>query len=200
MAAPLLGLVLLGAGCGERIGEKLDEQVEVVKDSASGTIESGVDSAVDKVQEEIAEKAIEKELEKQGEDGEVDVDGRSVEIKTGAGQFAVGEEIELPSDFDDKIPVYGSAKVTTASANKEDKEYSASMNTDDSYGDVVNYYKSELEKNGWSLDENNTVELGGTGLTTMKATGNGLELNVSVTNGISLGEGETQIVLSATAL
>ncbi|PIW36932.1 MAG: hypothetical protein COW24_03165 [Candidatus Kerfeldbacteria bacterium CG15_BIG_FIL_POST_REV_8_21_14_020_45_12] len=187
-SVPIIALVLLGAGCGESLGKKVDDQV----DSAQAT-------ASDKIAQEAAERAMEKELEKNGQDGNVDVDDKSISITTGEGEFAIGENVALPSGFPSEIPIYNGSKISTASASSETKEYSASLNTEDTYEDVVSFYKDALNSNGWTLGDTNTADLNGSGFTHLEATGHDLSLNVTVTSGVSFGDGKIQILLATEA-
>jgi hypothetical protein len=66
-------------------------------------------------------------------------------VSTPAGNAAVGS---LPADFPKDIPVYTGAGITSAST--AGGNVGAVLTTADAPEKVVEFYKAELEKNGWS--------------------------------------------------
>lgn len=87
------------------------------------------------------------------DDGTVTFDGDSGSglIKTDKGEFKYGEDISLPSDFPSNIPVFTGAKIITASSKTEEGATYLSFTSDKSVQTVIDFYKTELPKLGWTL-------------------------------------------------
>ncbi len=91
-------------------------------------------------------------LEQNGVD--IDTDNGSINItddETGT-EFSAGDDVELPKNFPDDIPVYEPSTVTFKLS--QDQNGSVILGTSKSYDTVVSYYTSEMKKEGWTEDTN----------------------------------------------
>lgn len=98
--------------------------------------------------QKVAEKAVERAIEKEtGGKAKVNTQEGTMELETKEGKVQIGTN-KLPEGFPDDIPVYKDAKIT--SSLKAEDGYSLTMNTEgDELQVIADYYKSELEKEGW---------------------------------------------------
>jgi len=105
--------------------------------------------------------------------------------------YALDVEGSLPNGFPKDIPLYPKAKVNfQASDNTDGVNFKISLDAPVSQKTLIDYYKSELTKNGWQIDQ----QLDGDTTTfaiskgtrqlnmTLKTTPSGVEANLSVTN------------------
>ncbi len=60
---------------------------------------------------------------------------------------------EIPSNFPKDIPVYPGSKVGVSSNDTKKGESLVNLNSTDASSKVLSYYKSNLPKNGWKLDQ-----------------------------------------------
>jgi uncharacterized protein YneF (UPF0154 family) len=114
-----------------------------------------------KIGQEIGENILEKAIEKgTGQKADVSANGDSVSVKTESGSFSASESgnIKLPSDFPADVFVPSDAKITFATsvpANAADGTKASFMigySVNQSAGDVVNKYRDEMAKNGWTKE------------------------------------------------
>lgn len=97
----------------------------------------------------IAEKAIEDAtgVSVDEDDGTVTIEGED-----GASITVNDEGTELPEGYPDDAPVYdGTIASAWESTDQGKTTYMVSVTTKDSIGDVVDWYKSELESEGWTI-------------------------------------------------
>ncbi|MFA5872240.1 MAG: hypothetical protein WC858_06020 [Parcubacteria group bacterium] len=114
-----------------------------------------------KVSQKIGENIMEKAIEHgTGQKADVSSDGNSVSVKTDSGTWSTSEagNIKLPSDFPSDVFVYSDAKITFATstqANPADGTKASFMigyNVNQSADNVVNKYRDEMAKNGWTKE------------------------------------------------
>ncbi len=117
--------------------------------------------ALKKVQQKIGEKVgetiVEKAIEK-GTGGNVDISNGGKEMtitgKDGAKVTIGGNKI--PDNFPKDIPIYPgstpSGSWSGSNSNKNESGHFVVLETGDSYDKVVAYYKAELPKQGWSIE------------------------------------------------
>jgi outer membrane lipoprotein-sorting protein len=101
------------------------------------------------------EEAVERKIEEAtGGEAEVDLSEGSMEVKgeTEEGEFSMttGEKAEIPDDFPGDVFVY-KPSVAVMSMSVPDG-HSLTLATEDDQGKVMDAYKSEMEKNGWSQE------------------------------------------------
>ncbi len=106
------------------------------------------------------ERIIERALES-GTAGEYDVDVDRAGNVTYTGDdgesvsVAAGEDVKLPADWPDSLPVMSGAKITYAgTVNTTDNTTGlmVSYSVDRAPADMVTYYKEELVSNGWKIE------------------------------------------------
>lgn len=102
--------------------------------------------------QKLAEKAVESST-----NSDIDISDDKFTVNTNEGSMQWGEGAELPDDFPSDVPIYKNAKVTSSSTSTADQGYSASLSTTDSQSTVADYYKAELEKQGWTIDDSYTA-------------------------------------------
>jgi len=112
----------------------------------------------------IAEEAAERTVE--GVTGvDIDEDGEKITIEGEEGeQVEIGSGTELPEDFPSDVPVYEDAELLASSTltEGEAQNYYLSLQTTDSFEDVVAWYKDEMESAGWELEADSVTTSGGT--------------------------------------
>lgn len=112
----LLGLSLLGAGCGQKLTENL------------------------------AERAMENAIEKQsGGNVDLDLSGGQVAYTDKDGnKVQYGNNVSVPSDFPKEIPVYANASVLSTAMAADSS--SITLQTSDKATDVLTWYESQLSE------------------------------------------------------
>lgn len=111
---------------------------------------TGCQTIADKAAEEVIEQSTGVEVDKSGEDVTIKgEDGTEITASTGG---------ELPEGFPEDVPVYEGEIVNTI---KADKGYSVIVATTDDVQTITDWYKAELEKEGWEIKTEMTVEGGG---------------------------------------
>ena len=101
------------------------------------------------------EEAVERRIEAEtGGEAEVDLSEGTMEVKgeTDEGEFAMtaGERTEIPDDFPGDVFIY---KPSTAVMSMMVPEgHSLTLTTKDDQAKVMDAYKIEMEKNGWSQE------------------------------------------------
>jgi len=140
------------------------------------------------------EEAVEREIEAAtGGEVEVDLSEGTMEVKgeTDEGEYSItaGEETEIPDDFPGDVFIY---KPSTAVMSMMVPEgHSLTLTTKDDQAKVMDAYKSEMEKNGWSQE--GSMNMGGHMMLVCKK-GERMA-NVSVISA----DDETQITLTVAA-
>ncbi len=80
----------------------------------------------------------------------------SIEYKNdkSEGSAEVGENVKLPDDFPEDVPVYKNAKIKGTNISKMDNGelMVITMQTDDNLQDIGKFYKDELVKNGFGIE------------------------------------------------
>lgn len=114
-----------------------------------------------KVSQKIGENILEKAIEKgTGQKADVSADGKTVNVETESGTFSASGEgnIKLPSDFPSDVFVYGDAKITFATSTPANAaegtkaSYMIGYTVNQSLNDVVDKYRTEMAKNGWTKE------------------------------------------------
>ncbi len=110
---------------------------------------------------------------------EVNKDNGSVTIKTDEGEATAsyGNDTQLPDGYPSDVPIYEPSNIVYA-IKTDGKNYSVTAKTNDERTAVADYYKSELPKQGWTLDREFSYSQG-TSITYNKAD---RSVTVSVTN------------------
>ncbi len=105
------------------------------------------------------ERALERAIE-QASEGVVDVDidrNGNVQFKGEDGEsynVSAGEDVSLPDNWPASVPIISGAKITYAGSMmgaEGEGGTSVMFTTSQKVSDVSEYYKSELESNGWSI-------------------------------------------------
>lgn len=105
-----------------------------------------------------AEKSAEKAIE-EATGGKADVDvsegGDKVTIETDEGKLTIGKN-EVPESFPSDLSIYPGAEVT--GSFESEGNVTVALRTSDSISKVTNFYKSDLEKNGWKIISTSSVK------------------------------------------
>lgn len=105
------------------------------------------------------ERALERAIE-QASNGDVDVDidrNGNVQFRGEDGEsynMSAGEDVSLPDNWPASVPIVGGAKITYAGSMmgaEGEGGTSVMFTTSQKVSEVSNYYKSELESNGWTI-------------------------------------------------
>lgn len=123
----------------------------------------------------------------------VNVGDNKVSYKTDEGEFSFEEGGKLPDGYPSDLPIYPGAKLTSSWSTSDDDSKGMSLiwGTNDSIGQVADYYKKELEAKGWKITssfsqaETSTYsfEKGGTSGFVGVGKGDKQNTNISVTIG-----------------
>ncbi|MFH0818585.1 MAG: hypothetical protein V1898_01185 [Patescibacteria group bacterium] len=130
--------------------------------------------ASEKIAETTAEKAIENAT-----GAEVDIDNSNVNITTADGNtITTGQNISLPDDFPSDVPVYTDKKILAASTTAEN-QFALTMSSTDSYNEIDEFYQTELESNGWTIESHNIMAISGnTSIFVAKKDGRNLSVGI----------------------
>ena len=145
-------------------------------------------------QKKAAEETMEKALEQSsGQKVEVDSDNNTTTITTDEGETTWGQA-EIPSNFPSDVPIYPGANATfTHVGSAQDEESAtASLETSDSVDKVAEWYKTEISKQGWSVQSTDSWGDGTDKYISYVATKDGRELSV----GTAASEGITIITIA----
>ncbi len=152
---------------------------------------TGCSAVEDKIGEEVAEGIIGSAT---GTDVEMDDD--SVTISGDDGDVTVSGGTEVPKEFPDDFPLHDTAELDSVSSIESGDEASffLSMTSSESADDMYEWYKSELDDEGWEIvSDMKTTGDGGTtaiisakkdnldGSVTIDATDAGSDIGVIVT-------------------
>lgn len=103
-----------------------------------------------KVTEKLAEDQINRELDGQGEFAYTG-DGWQYEDEETGTQVQVGENVSIPDNFPDDVPLYPGAKARSVSYNPEqDLHGFVVLVTNDDVDTVMAWYADQASKNGWT--------------------------------------------------
>jgi len=87
-----------------------------------------------------------KQLEEATKNIEKDGDTYKVKGKDSESQF--GDDVELPDGWPEDVAVY-EGKMRSASTLRKGKSFTASVVTSDSVSTITDFYKKQMEKDGW---------------------------------------------------
>lgn len=76
--------------------------------------------------------------------------GDSATVSNASGDYTVGTNVSVPSNFPKDIPFYAKVNVTSVITANDDFGYTATSN--DAVATIIAWYKSELVKDGWTID------------------------------------------------
>jgi hypothetical protein len=172
MIAGLTAVFALGA-CGAA--------EDAVSDGAKGAIESATGCKVDEANSDNAK------VECKGKDG--------------SGSFSVGTG-ELPDGFPKSdVPLPDGKVVSSISTEVEGKTaYVVTVKVDGSVGSASDDYKQALEGKGFTVDEENSFSLGGSGgLTAFQVEGTDWDVNVVGAGGTAGAENSNGLVVTVSA-
>lgn len=112
-------------------------------------------------------------------DVNVDKKGGSVTVKTNNGQSSAsyGNDVKLPQGFPTDVPVYKPSTIIYATKT-ETTRFSVAAKTSASMQTVLDYYKSELTKQGWESTHESSYGDG----TLLSYTKDGRTLSVTVSS------------------
>ena len=103
-------------------------------------------------------------------------DGSDVEISSGDNKISInsqnedgstvaqaGEGAEIPAAFPSDVPVLQGSKVVLAVENKtaNSDNYTLTLQADAEIDEVISFYHSSFESNGWEIGEQNTLDSSG---------------------------------------
>ena len=142
--------------------------------------------------EKAAEKAAGVEVDKDGNKVTVTgKDGEKVEVQG-------GDDLTLPEGFPKDVPVYENATITSSSSVSSGGKtmYTVGYETADEVKTVHNYYKTQLPKDGWTIEGESLVS--GSGQTTGGIGAKKGQASLNVASGRNEGESKTTISLIVT--
>ncbi len=151
------------------------------------------DKLTQKAGEKIGEKIVE-----EATNSEVDVEEGTITMNTNEGTMQWGENVDLPENFPEDIPVYKDAQALSASSSETDNSYYVTLLSTDGFNAIEEYYKSELENEGWTIDNESTYAGESGKSTTYIASKDNRDLTVGLYESISGDEQDVTIAISAT--
>ena len=78
----------------------------------------------------------------------------TVSVNKDGNTAQIGEGVKLPDGFPSAMPIYSGAKLSAASKTNG-TDYTVTATSNDSVEKVVNFYKTQLASNGWTIDSSN---------------------------------------------
>ena len=103
-------------------------------------------------------------------DTTVERSGDKTVVKSGDGKTERADKIEiagkgkgldLPADFPSDVPVYPGARIASSLSNMQNNLLLLNLESDDSVGQVSDYYEKELKAQGWELQTASKTETKG---------------------------------------
>lgn len=93
--------------------------------------------------------------------GKVDLDTDSGQVqyrdnKTG-NTVAFGEDLKLPKDFPGDVPIYGGAKISAVSTNKNEGSANVTLTSEDAKDKVLKWYEDKMKSDGWEEENSSTM-------------------------------------------
>ncbi|MCR4306502.1 MAG: hypothetical protein NUV42_00880 [Candidatus Yonathbacteria bacterium] len=140
----------------------------------------------------MAERAAERAIERAG-GGDANVDFRgdnTATYKSDEGSVTVGENVSLPSNWPSDVSMVRDAKIYYAMSSNPSTGgagIGAMFGTSQSVSEVLGYYKTELPKQGWTIEG----ELSMAGASVLSATKGDRSLSVTV----ATGDNETSVTI-----
>lgn len=151
------------------------------------------DKLTQKAGEKIGEKIVE-----QATNSEVDVEEGKITINTNEGTTEWGENVDLPKSFPEDIPVYEDAQVTSTSSSQTDNSYYVTMLSTDDFDNIGNFYGTELEDGGWTIDNESTYSAEGGKSTSYIASKDNRDLTVGLYESTDGAQKKVTIAISST--
>lgn len=128
-------------------------------------------------------------------------DKADVKCKNGKSSFSVGTGADLPDGFPKSdVPLPDGKIVSSVSTEVDGKPaYNITVKVDGSVSTAADDYKAALEDKGFTLDENSSFSLGGSGgLTAFQARGTDWDVNVIGAGGTTGGDSNALVVTVTT--
>lgn len=113
----------------------------------AGCAQNAAENAVEREIEEATNGQVQADIDVEGDSGEITItsdDGDTV------GQF--GEDLELPSDLPETIPVYENATLLASTHSEENDTHILTFTSTDDFAEIQEYFKSEIDAEGWTID------------------------------------------------
>jgi hypothetical protein len=156
----------------------------------------GNEKTIDSPEGEITVSENKEGLEVKSRDGSLSIKGNEktgqIKVKTDDGEnidVAYNKD-SLVKDFPNDIPVYSPSTVTMSQVLNQGATAMAALNTSDESRKIVQFYKDELPKKGWSVED----EMNMGGMIILQGKKKGAILNLSIVKG----EGGTNITMAKT--
>jgi hypothetical protein len=137
----------------------------------------------------IAQKATEKAIQG-ATGGAVNVNGDQVTIKGQDGQATYSNDTKLPADFPSDVPIHedGTINAVVTSTANGGKAYMVNIRYKIPQAELLDWYKTELEKGGWTVTS--TVSTGDGGMVSADKG----DLTVNAVTGNETQDGFTSII------
>lgn len=134
--------------------------------------------------DEAVERGMEEAIEAGASDGtevDIDADGGKVKVEDSDGSVEFGGDTELPESFPDDVPLpEGEFEVRMATENS-DGTMMASLFTNGEVATIGDHVESGLTSSGYQIDESMDGQAGGTEHRQLTASGNGIEVVITIT-------------------
>ena len=167
--------LLLGAGC-----------------DVTSLFQKTTETVAQKAAEGAAEMALKKQL---GKDVNVDVNkqGATFTDSSSGRTFAIGEQVTIPSNFPNDIPLNADCVPTSVSLNTKTSEAALLCVSVKTPQDARAWYQTEAIANGWTLNQDQEV-MGSFSLSFTRPEKNGTaKLLINITSGT---EGKTNLMIA----
>lgn len=133
------------------------------------------DKLMNKAGEKIGEKIVEKAT-----NSEVDVTNNQVTVNTNEGSTTWGENLSLPDDFPTDVPIYSGANIATSTTDTSSNAFYITMISSDDFKTISDYYKAEIENQGWTTENASSYNSESGKSTTYIATKDNRDLTVGL--------------------
>jgi len=136
LAATLASVVLMGWSCNPFEAAKEKAEQKVADSIAGGILSKATGGKVN-----------------------VDTDSGKVQFKDNkTGQtVAFGEDLKLPDDFPSDVPIYGGAKISAVTTNKQEGSANATLTSSDDKDAVLKWYEDKMKSDGWEEKNSSTI-------------------------------------------
>ncbi len=136
LAAALAAVVLMGWSCNPFQAAKEKAEQKVADSIAGGILSKATGGKVD-----------------------VSTDSGKVSFKDNktGNTVAFGEDLKLPDDFPSDVPIYGGAKVTAVTTNKQEKSANVTLTSTDAKDKVMKWYEDKMKADGWEEKNSSTI-------------------------------------------
>ncbi len=78
----------------------------------------------------------------------IEKDGSTSKVKGEDSETEFGDDVELPDGWPEDVAIY-EGKIRSASTLRKGKSFTASVVTSDSVSTITDFYKKQMEKDGW---------------------------------------------------